>query len=119
MSWLLVAAGAAVGAPLRYLVDRAVQARHTTAFPWGTFAVNAAGSLLLGLVTGAVAAGAAPELGLLLGGPGHGLMSTSGRRRRARGVVPMSRNSRWCRETSRHKREFLDIDVTGGTCGER
>lgn len=45
---LLVAVGAAVGAPLRYLVDRAVQARHDSLFPWGTFAVNAAGSFLLG-----------------------------------------------------------------------
>ncbi len=40
---LLVTLGAAIGAPLRYLVDRAVQARHDTLFPWGTFAVNAAG----------------------------------------------------------------------------
>lgn len=53
MIWLLVAAGAAVGAPLRYLTDRAVQARHASGFPWGTFAVNTAGSLLLGLVAGA------------------------------------------------------------------
>lgn len=30
---LLVALGAAIGAPLRYLVDRAVQARHDTLFP--------------------------------------------------------------------------------------
>jgi fluoride exporter len=45
---LLVALGAAVGAPLRYLVDRAVQAHHDSLFPWGTFAVNAAGSFLLG-----------------------------------------------------------------------
>lgn len=45
---LLVAVGAALGAPLRYLVDRAVQARHDSLFPWGTFAVNAAGSFLLG-----------------------------------------------------------------------
>jgi fluoride exporter len=45
---LLVALGAAVGAPLRYLVDRAVQARHDSLFPWGTFAVNAAGSFFLG-----------------------------------------------------------------------
>lgn len=49
---LMVALGAAVGAPLRYLVDRAVQIRHDSLFPWGTFAVNAAGSFLLGaLVT--------------------------------------------------------------------
>ncbi|MGH3775940.1 MAG: fluoride efflux transporter CrcB [Pseudonocardiaceae bacterium] len=48
MTVLLVALGAAIGAPLRYLVDRAVQSRHDTLFPWGTFAVNAAGSFVLG-----------------------------------------------------------------------
>ncbi|MBQ0982975.1 fluoride efflux transporter CrcB [Streptomyces sp. F63] len=58
MNWLLVALGAAVGAPLRYLTDRAVQARHGSVFPWGTVAVNVAGSLLLGLLTGALGAGA-------------------------------------------------------------
>jgi CrcB protein len=45
---LLVALGAALGAPLRYLVDRFVQARHDSLFPWGTFAVNVAGSFVLG-----------------------------------------------------------------------
>ncbi|MFG3026619.1 fluoride efflux transporter CrcB [Streptomyces sp. NPDC048254] len=68
MNWLLVIAGAVVGAPLRYLTDRAVQARHDTVFPWGTFAVNVAGCLVLGLVTGAVTAGAAsPQVQLVLG----------------------------------------------------
>ncbi|MGW2631926.1 fluoride efflux transporter CrcB [Streptomyces chattanoogensis] len=68
MNWLLVVAGAAVGAPLRFLTDRFVQSRHDTVFPWGTFAVNLAGSLVLGLLTGAAAAGAAsPHLQLLLG----------------------------------------------------
>ncbi|MGP4003172.1 fluoride efflux transporter CrcB [Streptomyces sp. 8N706] len=68
MNWLLVVAGAAVGAPLRYLADRAVQARHASFFPWGTFAVNVAGSLVLGAVTGAVSAGAASsQVQLLLG----------------------------------------------------
>ena len=43
MNWLLVIAGAMVGAPLRYLTDRFVQARHDTVFPWGTFAVNVSG----------------------------------------------------------------------------
>ncbi len=52
MTALLVALGAAVGAPLRYLTDRAVQARLGTAFPWGTLAVNVAGSLLLGFLVG-------------------------------------------------------------------
>ncbi|MFC4495912.1 fluoride efflux transporter CrcB [Streptomyces ovatisporus] len=68
MNWLLVAAGGAVGAPLRYLTDRAVQARHDSLFPWGTFAVNVVGSLLLGLLTGAAASGAAgPQVQVLLG----------------------------------------------------
>ncbi|MFH8472346.1 fluoride efflux transporter CrcB [Streptomyces sp. NPDC018000] len=68
MNWLLVIVGAAVGAPLRYLADRAVQSRHDTVFPWGTFVVNVTGSLILGLLTGAVAAGAASsQLQLLLG----------------------------------------------------
>jgi CrcB protein len=68
VNWLLVVAGAMVGAPLRYLTDRAVQTRHDSVFPWGTFAVNLAGCLVLGLLTGAVAAGAAdPHLQLLLG----------------------------------------------------
>ncbi|MDG9702417.1 fluoride efflux transporter CrcB [Streptomyces sp. DH37] len=58
MSWALVALGGAAGACLRYVVDRAVQSRHESVFPWGTLAVNAAGSLLLGLVTGAVEGGA-------------------------------------------------------------
>ncbi|MEV5439387.1 fluoride efflux transporter CrcB [Streptomyces sp. NPDC052682] len=68
MNWLLVVAGAMVGAPLRYLTDRAVQSRHDSVFPWGTFTVNAAGCLVLGLLTGAAAAGVAgSHLRLLLG----------------------------------------------------
>ncbi|MFF4800949.1 fluoride efflux transporter CrcB [Streptomyces sp. NPDC001351] len=68
MNWLLVVAGATVGAPLRYLTDRAVQSRHDSVFPWGTFAVNVTGCLILGLLTGAVAEGAAGlHLQLLLG----------------------------------------------------
>ncbi|MFB7187250.1 fluoride efflux transporter CrcB [Streptomyces sp. NPDC056178] len=68
MNWLLVIVGAAVGAPLRYLTDRAVQSRHDTVFPWGTLAVNVSGSLVLGLLTGAATAGAATShLQLLLG----------------------------------------------------
>jgi CrcB protein len=47
---LLVALGAGVGAPARYLIDRAIQARHDSVFPWGTFVANAVGSFLLGLL---------------------------------------------------------------------
>ncbi|MBD9725435.1 fluoride efflux transporter CrcB [Streptomyces caniscabiei] len=68
MNWVLVIVGGMVGAPLRYLTDRAVQSRHDTVFPWGTFAVNVAGSLVLGFLTGAATTGAATShLQLLLG----------------------------------------------------
>jgi fluoride exporter len=60
VNFLLVALGAALGAPLRYLVDRAVQARHDSLFPWGTFAVNVTGSLLLGVLIGGATAGTLP-----------------------------------------------------------
>lgn len=50
---LLVALGAAIGAPARYLVDRAVQARLGGRFPWGTLTVNVVGSLILGVLVGA------------------------------------------------------------------
>ncbi|MBD0422598.1 fluoride efflux transporter CrcB [Streptomyces sp. TRM S81-3] len=70
MNWLLVVAGAMVGAPLRYLTDRAVQSRHDSVFPWGTFTVNVVGSLVLGLLTGAAVAGAADSRLLLLLGTG-------------------------------------------------
>ncbi|HXW44409.1 MAG TPA: fluoride efflux transporter CrcB [Streptosporangiaceae bacterium] len=53
MTVLLVLVGGMIGAPARYLVDRAVQARHDSVFPYGTFAVNVAGSLLLGFLLGA------------------------------------------------------------------
>ncbi|MGZ4607644.1 MAG: fluoride efflux transporter FluC, partial [Blastococcus sp.] len=52
MTWLLVAAGAAVGAPARYLTDRLVQARHDSVFPWGTLTVNVVGCLVLGALVG-------------------------------------------------------------------
>jgi len=70
VNWLLVIAGAAVGAPLRYLTDRAVQSRHDTVFPWGTFTVNVVGSLVLGLITGAVLAGGMSTDAQLLIGTG-------------------------------------------------
>jgi fluoride exporter len=73
MTALLVVLGAAVGAPLRYAVDRLVQARHRSGFPWGTFAVNAAASLVLGLTLGAAAP---PEVGALVGIGFCGALST-------------------------------------------
>jgi fluoride exporter len=68
VNWLLVIVGGMIGAPLRYLTDRAVQSRHGSGFPWGTFTVNVTGCLVLGALTGAATAGAASShLQLLLG----------------------------------------------------
>ncbi|MFI9383694.1 fluoride efflux transporter CrcB [Kutzneria sp. NPDC052558] len=53
MTLVLVFVGAMVGAPLRYLTDRAVQVRHDSLFPWGTMTVNVVGCLVLGLLAGA------------------------------------------------------------------
>lgn len=61
MTVLLVACGGAIGAPLRYLLDRRVQRSHDTPFPWGTLAVNIVGSFLLGVLTGLALAGAEPD----------------------------------------------------------
>ena len=51
MTALWVALGAAVGAPARYLTDRALHRLLPGRFPWGTFAVNVVGSFVLGLVS--------------------------------------------------------------------
>jgi CrcB protein len=76
MTALLVVAGAVVGAPLRYLTDLLVQSRHDTVFPWGTLTVNAAGSLILGLVAGAVSGGAPAWLATLAGTGFCGALTT-------------------------------------------
>jgi CrcB protein len=60
MTVALVLVGGALGAPLRYLTDVMVQARHDTFFPWGTLIVNVTGSLVLGVVSAAVSLAGAP-----------------------------------------------------------
>jgi fluoride exporter len=47
---LAIAAGGAIGALLRYWTSTAVHARLGAAFPYGTLAVNVAGSLLMGFL---------------------------------------------------------------------
>jgi len=59
VTWLLVALGAAVGAPLRYLSGHVVDG----GFPRGTILVNWVGSFLLGWFTGLGLAG--QEMALL------------------------------------------------------
>jgi fluoride exporter len=67
---LAVLAGGMVGAPARYLADRLIQARHDSVFPWGTFAVNAAGSAVLGFLLGAQSHLALPAAAFALLGTG-------------------------------------------------
>lgn len=50
-SWLWVALGGALGSLARWGLSGAVQRWSGGAFPWGTFAVNLLGSLLIGVVT--------------------------------------------------------------------
>ncbi|HVX23388.1 MAG TPA: fluoride efflux transporter CrcB [Acidimicrobiales bacterium] len=50
--FLVVAVGGLVGAPSRYLLDRAISSRIESDLPWGTFVINVSGSLLLGVLTG-------------------------------------------------------------------
>ncbi|OBG86625.1 camphor resistance protein CrcB [Mycobacterium sp. E802] len=50
--WAGVLALGGVGAVCRFLLDRAVTARHTRGFPFGTLAVNLSGAFLLGFLGG-------------------------------------------------------------------
>ena len=70
MTVLLVLLGGAVGAPARYLTDLAVQSRHDSVLPFGTFAVNVAGSLVLGAVAASVTTHDTPAWVLTLVGTG-------------------------------------------------
>lgn len=65
MTALLVAVGAAVGAPLRFLIGRWLDGR----FPWGTLLVNVLGSFLLGIFS-------AMSLRQSLGESGYALVAT-------------------------------------------
>ena len=52
MTVLVVFVGAALGAPVRYLLDWAVSSRYPSDFPWGTLVVNVLGCFLIGFVVG-------------------------------------------------------------------
>ena len=66
---LLVMAGGAIGAGLRYAVSLFAAHRLGAAFPWGTWIVNLAGGLLAGLLLGLIIArgGQAETLRLFVG----------------------------------------------------
>ncbi|MFF2728485.1 fluoride efflux transporter FluC [Streptomyces sp. NPDC058008] len=75
--WLLVLAGALVGAPVRYLIGVDATFRLRSAFPWGTLTANASAALLLGFIAqGATDGDLGPRLLLLLGTGFCGALST-------------------------------------------
>ncbi|WP_433201054.1 fluoride efflux transporter FluC [Nocardia sp. CA-107356] len=53
MTVLIVVRGGMLGAPTRYLIDRAIAARFESLLPLGTSTVNIVGSALLGGLIGA------------------------------------------------------------------
>lgn len=59
MIWTLaqVAVGGAFGSVARYLVGLGAARMLGESFPWGTFAVNVAGSLVIGMLAAAMAGG--------------------------------------------------------------
>lgn len=65
---LLIAAGGAIGAALRHLVNLAALRLVGPGFPWGTAAINIVGSLAMGLFVGYLArrVGASEELRLFV-----------------------------------------------------
>lgn len=67
---LLIVAGAAIGAPLRYFTDRVIQARHDSVFPWGTLPVNVVGSLVFGILVGGAQVGGLPAEMITFAGTG-------------------------------------------------
>lgn len=67
--FILVMAGGAIGSGLRYAVSLLAAHRLSAGFPWGTWAVNLTGGLLVGLLLGLIIArgGAGDTLRLFLG----------------------------------------------------
>jgi CrcB protein len=65
---VLVFAGALVGAPLRYTVDRLVRRRFGPAFPVGTMAANLLACVVLGGITGVATAVPGPVTALVATG---------------------------------------------------
>lgn len=77
MTALLVALGAAVGAPLRYLADRWLHPREGVFLPRGTLLVNVIGSFLLGAVASAFGRGSlGPDTVALVGTGFCGALTT-------------------------------------------
>jgi CrcB protein len=75
--WLGFAGAAAVGAMARFVIDREIQVRTRSAFPFGILTVNIAGCFALGVLTGLARGGAVDEATMrVLGTGGLGAFTT-------------------------------------------
>lgn len=65
---LFVMAGSALGGGCRFLVSKFITDNTSGVFPWGTFAVNMAGCLIIGILFGMIDRGAnvPPQMRALL-----------------------------------------------------
>jgi fluoride exporter len=70
MTMLLVAVGGALGAAVRYLLDRAIATRLASPFPLGTLVINVTGSIALGALLGWAARHQLPSSMLAWAGTG-------------------------------------------------
>ncbi|WP_344660867.1 fluoride efflux transporter CrcB [Catenulispora subtropica] len=70
MTLLAVSAASAVGAPARYLLDKAIAGRRASALPSGTMAINISGAFVLGVLTGLAAHHGLPRSVFLMLGSG-------------------------------------------------
>jgi len=70
LAWVGFVIAAAVGAPLRYLIDASIGDRVEGVFPWGTFVINASGSLLFGVISGLALYHAFPQTSKVILGTG-------------------------------------------------
>jgi CrcB protein len=67
---LLIAVAGGLGAVARLVLDGLIRSRVRVGYPVGTTVINLSGSLVLGLATGLVLGGAAPESWRLVAGTG-------------------------------------------------
>ena len=58
-AWIGVAILGGFGSLARFLLDGVISSRNSSSFPFGTFAVNVSGALILGLLTGLALSGEA------------------------------------------------------------